>query len=187
MIFSVKFNLLIQMLPRHYWGWVGAQFLSWQCSFCSSLSPSAVVQLLDRPNSCCRGVHLQQLVCDPACGLGAVLAAPLWGIFFVGSNSENMNLLGRSAGVSCVPKAPRETGMKQNKKGSPRNHSFVHANRAWHQHGEVSAVEREPSGCSPVTGWIFSLFPTFHCHLLALTEWLLRWPWSKYLWWALFT
>lgn len=64
------------MLPRHYWGWVGAQFLSWQCSFRSSLSPSAVVQLLDRPNSCCWGVHLQQLVWDPACGLGAVLATP---------------------------------------------------------------------------------------------------------------
>lgn len=113
--------------------------------------------------------------------IGCCACNSFWGIFFVGSNSENMNLLGRSAGVSCVPKAPRETGVRQNKKGSPRNHSFVHANRAWHQHGEVSAVEREPSGCSPITGWIFSLFPTFHCHLLALTERLLRWPWSKYL------
>lgn len=32
----------------------------------------------------------------------------------------------------------------------------------------------------------FSLFPIFYCHLLALAEWLLPWPWSKYLWCTLF-
>lgn len=72
------FNLLIQMLLRHYWGPVGSRFLSWLGTFHSSLSPSAVVQLLDHPTSYCwGGADFQQFVCGPACGLGTVLATPL--------------------------------------------------------------------------------------------------------------
>lgn len=44
----------------------------------------------------------------------------------MGLSGENRNLLGRSGGVSCVPKAPRAKGMRQDKNGSPGNHSFGH-------------------------------------------------------------
>lgn len=77
----------------------------------------------------------------------------------MGLKGKNMNFLGRNAGVSCVPKAPRETGMREDKQGSTRNHSFVHGNRAWQQSLGKSAVKGEPTGCFPITGLILFLIP----------------------------